>query len=84
MQLGARPGRTLSPDERAQLLGRLADLPPPASTRSLLDILDDLPEFQAPLPLPAPRGWRTDWAPCTRAPATTAPSAWSSTTRYGC
>ncbi|MER6707363.1 trypsin-like peptidase domain-containing protein [Streptomyces fumanus] len=57
-QLGARPGRTLSPDERAQLLGRLADLPPPASTRSLLDILDDLPEFQAPLPLPAPRGWR--------------------------
>ncbi|MFK0114338.1 trypsin-like peptidase domain-containing protein [Streptomyces sp. NPDC090994] len=56
-QLGARPGRTLSPDERVQLLGRLADLPPPVSTHSLLDILDDLPGFQAPL-LPAPRGWR--------------------------
>ncbi|MEU4654496.1 trypsin-like peptidase domain-containing protein [Streptomyces sp. NPDC023723] len=57
-QLGARPGRTLSPDERVQLLGRLADLPPPASTRSLLDILESLPDFEAPLPLPAPRGWR--------------------------
>lgn len=57
-QLGARPGRTLSPDERVQLLGRLADLPPPASTRSLLDILDSLSDFEAPAPLPAPRGWR--------------------------
>jgi tetratricopeptide (TPR) repeat protein len=57
-QLGARPGRTLSPDERVQLLGRLADLPPPVSTRALLDILEDLPDFQAPVPLPAPRGWR--------------------------
>ncbi|MFE2458588.1 trypsin-like peptidase domain-containing protein [Streptomyces sp. NPDC059402] len=57
-QLGARPGRTLSPDERVQLLGRLADLPPPASTRSLLDILDSLSAFEAPTPLPAPRGWR--------------------------
>lgn len=57
-QLGARPGRTLSPDERTHLLGRLADLPPPVSTHSLLDLLDALPDFQAPLPLPAPRGWR--------------------------
>ncbi len=57
-QLGARPGRTLSPDERVQLLGRLADLPPPASTRSLLDLLGSLPDFETPLPLPAPRGWR--------------------------
>jgi hypothetical protein len=57
-RLGARPGRTLSPDERVQLLGRLADLPPPASTRSLLDLLDSLPDFETPLPLPAPRGWR--------------------------
>ncbi|GAQ59418.1 trypsin [Streptomyces acidiscabies] len=56
--LGARPGRTLSPDERVQLLGRLADLPPPASTRALLDILDSLPDLQGPPPLPAPRGWR--------------------------
>lgn len=57
-QLGARPGRTLSPDERVQLLGRLADLPPPVSTRGLLDILESLPDQQVPAPLPAPRGWR--------------------------
>jgi hypothetical protein len=57
-QLGARPGQTLSPDERVQLLGRLADLPPPSSTSSLLDLLDSLPDFEAPAPLPAPRGWR--------------------------
>ncbi|MFD7940973.1 trypsin-like peptidase domain-containing protein [Streptomyces sp. NPDC059755] len=57
-RLGARPGRTLSPDERIQLLGRLAELPPPESTRGLLDILDSLPDFQALTPLPAPRGWR--------------------------
>ncbi|WP_416070765.1 trypsin-like peptidase domain-containing protein [Streptomyces sp. ME08-AFT2] len=56
--LGARPGRTLSPDERIQLLGRLAELPPPESTRGLLDILDSLPDLQGPVPLPAPRGWR--------------------------
>ncbi|MEU4874775.1 trypsin-like peptidase domain-containing protein [Streptomyces sp. NPDC021608] len=57
-RLGARPGRTLSPDERIQLLGRLAELPPPQSTRGLLDILDSLPDFQASTPLPAPRAWR--------------------------
>ncbi|MEU8576665.1 trypsin-like peptidase domain-containing protein [Streptomyces asoensis] len=57
-RLGARPGRTLSPDERIQLLGRLAELPPPQSTRGLLDILDSLPDFQTLGPLPAPRGWR--------------------------
>ncbi|MET7654867.1 MULTISPECIES: trypsin-like peptidase domain-containing protein [unclassified Streptomyces] len=57
-RLGARPGRTLSPDERIQLLGRLAELPPPESTRGLLDILDSLPDFQTLTPLPAPRGWR--------------------------
>ncbi|MDX3113888.1 trypsin-like peptidase domain-containing protein [Streptomyces scabiei] len=57
-RLGARPGRTLSPDERIQLLGRLAELPPPQSTRGLLDVLDSLPDFQVSTPLPAPRGWR--------------------------
>ncbi|MHC5908252.1 VMAP-C domain-containing protein [Streptomyces sp. S6] len=57
-RLGARPGRTLDPDERVELLGRLADLPPPASTRALLDILDSLPDLQGPPPPPAPRGWR--------------------------
>jgi len=57
-RLGARPGRTLDPDERVELLGRLADLPPPTSTRALLDILDSLPDLQGPPPPPAPRGWR--------------------------
>lgn len=57
-ELGARPGRTLGPDERGELLGRLADLPPPATTRGLLDILDSLPNFQLPTLVPAPRGWR--------------------------
>ncbi|MEV7322993.1 trypsin-like peptidase domain-containing protein [Streptomyces sp. NPDC093970] len=56
--LGARPGRTLTPDERAELLGRLADLPPPDSTRGLLDILHSLPNFRLPNLSPAPRGWR--------------------------
>ncbi|MEU9394932.1 trypsin-like peptidase domain-containing protein [Streptomyces sp. NPDC048324] len=57
-RLGARPGRTLDPDERTELLGRLAELPPPASTRALLDIVDSLPNFEAPHVLPAPRAWR--------------------------
>ncbi|MGW3145596.1 VMAP-C domain-containing protein [Streptomyces sp. NPDC001177] len=57
-ELGSRPGRTLGPDERSELLGRLADLPPPATTRGLLDILDSLPNFRFPSLMPAPRGWR--------------------------
>ncbi|MGW5094324.1 VMAP-C domain-containing protein [Streptomyces nodosus] len=57
-RLGARPGRALSPDERIQLLGRLADLPPPVSTRGLLDVLDTLPDLRDAIPQPAPRGWR--------------------------
>ncbi|MFS4097920.1 trypsin-like peptidase domain-containing protein [Streptomyces sp. AF1A] len=57
-ELGARPGRTLTPHERSELLGRLADLPPPASTRGLLDLLDSLPNFRLPYLTPAPRGWR--------------------------
>ncbi|MFF1676798.1 trypsin-like peptidase domain-containing protein [Streptomyces sp. NPDC058256] len=57
-QLGARPGRALDPDERTQLLGRLADLPPPVSTRALLDILESLLGGRAAIPHPAPRGWR--------------------------
>ncbi|GGN41464.1 VMAP-C domain-containing protein [Streptomyces fuscichromogenes] len=57
-ELGARPGRVLSPYERVELLGRLADLEPPESTRGLLDILQSLPDFRAPTPSPAPRGWR--------------------------
>ncbi|MHB9758870.1 VMAP-C domain-containing protein [Streptomyces sp. BYX5S] len=57
-RLGARPGRTLTAGERVQLLGRLADLPPPVSTRNLLDVLDSLPEYEGGTPLPSPRGWR--------------------------
>ncbi|GGJ11400.1 VMAP-C domain-containing protein [Streptomyces brasiliensis] len=57
-ELSARPGRALDPDKRAELLGRLAELPPPDTTRSLLDLLDSLPNFQAPSLIPAPRGWR--------------------------
>lgn len=57
-QLGARPGRALSPDERTQLLGRLADLPPPVSTSDLLALLEPLLGSQAAIPHPAPRGWR--------------------------
>ncbi|WP_046731188.1 trypsin-like peptidase domain-containing protein [Streptomyces humi] len=57
-ELGARPGRALSPDERVELLGRLADLPPPESTRGLLDILASLTDFRPSAMSPAPRGWR--------------------------
>lgn len=57
-ELGARPGRTLSPHERGELLGLLADLAPPVSTRGLLEILGSLPNFRLPSLVPAPRGWR--------------------------
>ncbi|MFH9978634.1 trypsin-like peptidase domain-containing protein [Streptomyces sp. NPDC017179] len=57
-ELGARPGGTLDPDRRGELLGRLAELPPPDTTRTLLDLLDSLPNFQVPSLSPAPRGWR--------------------------
>ncbi|MFG3047837.1 trypsin-like peptidase domain-containing protein [Streptomyces sp. NPDC048241] len=57
-ELGARPGRTLSPQQRGELLGLLADLPPPVSTRGLLDLLRSLPDFRVPSLVPAPRGWR--------------------------
>lgn len=57
-ELGARPGRTLTPQQRSELLGLLADLPPPVSTRGLLDVLRALPDFRVPSLVPAPRGWR--------------------------
>jgi hypothetical protein len=51
-------GRALTPGRRAQLLGLLAELPPPASTRGLEDIVTEL-RGQRPEGLPlAPRGWR--------------------------
>ncbi|WP_328902353.1 serine protease [Streptomyces sp. NBC_00441] len=52
------PGGILGPKLRAELLGRLAELSPPASTRSLLTLLDRLPGVYARDHRPAPRGWR--------------------------
>ncbi|MFE9778424.1 trypsin-like peptidase domain-containing protein [Streptomyces sp. NPDC005775] len=52
------PGGVLGPRLRAALLGRLAELPPPASTRSLLALLDGLPGVYSRYHRSAPRGWR--------------------------
>lgn len=57
-ELPARAGRALSPKQRIDLLGRLAQFPPPVSTRGLLDLLDGLPDVHARDHRPAPRGWR--------------------------
>ncbi|MGW4231964.1 VMAP-C domain-containing protein [Streptomyces sp. NPDC004980] len=57
-ELASGPGRTLSPRQRIVLLGRLADIPPPVSTRALLDLLDGLPDVYSGDHRPAPRGWR--------------------------
>ncbi|MFF1837074.1 trypsin-like peptidase domain-containing protein [Streptomyces sp. NPDC058231] len=51
-------GRVLSPKRRIDLLGRLAEFPPPVSTRNLLRLLDGLPNVHARDLRPAPRGWR--------------------------
>ncbi|AXG80219.1 VMAP-C domain-containing protein [Streptomyces paludis] len=56
--LGAGAGRALSPQQRITLLGRLAELPPPVSTHSLLDLLARLPGMRGGDRYPAPRGWR--------------------------
>ncbi|MEV7087100.1 trypsin-like peptidase domain-containing protein [Streptomyces sp. NPDC093085] len=56
--LGAGAGRALSPQQRILLLGRLAELPPPVSTHSLLDILVRLPGMHRVERTPAPRSWR--------------------------
>lgn len=57
-ELGAGAGLPLSPQQRVDLLGRLAELPPPLSTRSLLDLLDRLPDAHPTDHQSAPRGWR--------------------------
>lgn len=57
-ELPAPPGGILGPKLRVDLLGRLAELPPPASTRALLMLLDRLPEVHSRDHRPAPRGWR--------------------------
>ncbi|MFF1919547.1 trypsin-like peptidase domain-containing protein [Streptomyces sp. NPDC058221] len=57
-ELSAPPGGVLGPKRRADLLGRLAEFPPPVSTRSLLVLLDSLPGVHSRDHRPAPRGWR--------------------------
>ncbi|MFG3135449.1 trypsin-like peptidase domain-containing protein [Streptomyces sp. NPDC048211] len=57
-ELPLPPGGILGPKQRVDLLGRLAELPPPASTRSLLVLLDTLPGVHSREHRPAPRGWR--------------------------
>ncbi|WP_406092623.1 trypsin-like peptidase domain-containing protein [Streptomyces sp. NBC_01013] len=57
-ELPAPPGGILGPKQRVDLLGRLAELPPPVSTRSLLVLLDGLPGVHSREHRPAPRGWR--------------------------
>ncbi|MFE7777820.1 trypsin-like peptidase domain-containing protein [Streptomyces sp. NPDC057445] len=51
-------GRALSPQQRIDLLGRLAEFPPPVSTHSLLGLLSDLPGSRQLDHGSAPRGWR--------------------------
>lgn len=57
-ELPVPPGGILGPKLRVDLLGRLAELTPPASTRSLLVLLDGLPGVYSRDHRPAPRGWR--------------------------
>ncbi|MFJ2175189.1 trypsin-like peptidase domain-containing protein [Streptomyces sp. NPDC087851] len=56
--LGAGADRALSPQQRILLLGKLAELPPPVSTHSLLDLLVRLPGVHRVERYPAPRSWR--------------------------
>ncbi|WP_052848249.1 trypsin-like peptidase domain-containing protein [Streptomyces avicenniae] len=66
-RLPATADRALSPGSRAELLGLLAELPPPVSTAALDRIVSamlhpeahDIPhDRRYKKPLPAPRGWR--------------------------
>lgn len=57
-ELANPPGGALGPKRRADLLGRLAEFPPPVSTRGLLLLLDALPGVHSRDHRPAPRGWR--------------------------
>ncbi|MGW2557912.1 VMAP-C domain-containing protein [Streptomyces sp. NPDC001514] len=61
VQSELRPGsawRALNPQQRIDLLGRLAEFPPPVSTHSLLGLLSGLPGSRPGDHGPAPRGWR--------------------------
>lgn len=56
---GDRPARAFTARRRTGLLGRLAELPPPVSTDSLVTLLEGLPGGHAAArQRPAPRSWR--------------------------
>ncbi|ONK11390.1 trypsin-like peptidase domain-containing protein [Streptomyces sp. MP131-18] len=54
----AAVGRALTPGQRVELLGLLAQLPPPVSTRRLDEMITALRGRPYEGTLPAPRGWR--------------------------
>ncbi|RKN40458.1 trypsin-like peptidase domain-containing protein [Streptomyces hoynatensis] len=56
--LRATGERALSPGERVELLGLLAELPPPTSSASLDRLVTEVLHRSYKEPLPAPRGWR--------------------------
>lgn len=56
--LEVTPGGVLLPGQRTELLGLLAELPPPASTRQLGALIAELRGRPHTGTLPAPRGWR--------------------------
>ncbi|RMI36518.1 VMAP-C domain-containing protein [Streptomyces triticirhizae] len=56
--LGASGPGGLTPGQRVKLLGMLAELPPPVSTRRLVDLFSDLRGRPHEGALPAPRAWR--------------------------
>ncbi|MGK5529018.1 trypsin-like peptidase domain-containing protein [Streptomyces sp. URMC 129] len=58
IEVRATAGRALTPGQRVELLGLLAELPPPVSTRRLDETLTALRSRPYEGTLPAPRGWR--------------------------
>lgn len=57
-QLGGAAPAVLTPGQRVKLLGLLAALPPPVSTRRLDGLVSELRGRPYEGALPAPRGWR--------------------------
>ncbi|MFE6884069.1 trypsin-like peptidase domain-containing protein [Streptomyces sp. NPDC057702] len=57
-ELRATASRALTPGQRVELLGLLAELPPPVSARSLDELVTGLRGQPYEGRLPAPRGWR--------------------------
>lgn len=57
-EIGAAAGRALTPGQRTALLGMLAQLPPPVSTKSLQDIVGAVRGSPAHGLPTAPRAWR--------------------------